>query len=625
MNQYIDKTGVFADFNFKLVVIEALLQEEPSFLEPLEKLVESYSDDYEWYSDMPPIEEVAIFLSQLQLTTDQLESINELCFDGGNEIYFMLKPDWDGEDSIFDITSVEGFTKLKNLKEVEVTSMVEQDVLVPMKNAGIDIDCDYWVETQNLKDIYCKEIQNISQYFNPGAEEKDFRRIEEKWDITLPEDFKDLYRHHDGEAKYLGSILNYELMPLKRVYQEYKDLIEEWIAIRRNTKDILYIKEVGSANAWVPFATDNSGSFILIDLEPDELGYIGQVIAYDQDTEETILLARSISHLLKKLEFGLNVKNIIVADDDGEEYLMARELEVFAERSKQVIPKDRAIEVDPYYREYFNVKGTTISTQQLWTVEEIDINDKDNKYGEISLEILKYMPNLRRIVFFTDATDLHHMTRLEYLEGMAFIDMDLSQEKWNILKEITKIKELSIYRSFISDLNLFLGNKDLKKLRLSTVSFHVLNDLNQFQKLEELNLEIIGLMNPLCFEGLSKLRKLKCHSNVTILNLEFLQYLPNLEEFSVEAPAMDESCISTVKELTKLQYLNYPIRDLSLIAGLEKLKEVTVNAADYYNVRSLKDSSIRSVMLYGARDDEHVEEVIDEIQQYKSLTSYAWS
>ncbi len=50
------------------------------------------------------------------METSDLEKIESLCFDGGNEIYHILKPDWDGEDGLFDVISVEGFQNLKKSK-----------------------------------------------------------------------------------------------------------------------------------------------------------------------------------------------------------------------------------------------------------------------------------------------------------------------------------------------------------------------------------------------------------------------------------------------------------------------------------------------------------------------------
>ncbi|MBU3104313.1 DUF6892 domain-containing protein [Clostridium gasigenes] len=139
MKKYIDKMGMFEDFNFKLVVIDALLDKSPDFENELEVLIEKYTENHEWYTGANPIKEMLEFFSELNIKQKDLEKITELCFDGGNEIYSYIQPDWDGEDLLFDIQSVKGFEYIKNLKSVEYISMVDEEVLEPMKEQGIDI------------------------------------------------------------------------------------------------------------------------------------------------------------------------------------------------------------------------------------------------------------------------------------------------------------------------------------------------------------------------------------------------------------------------------------------------------------------------------------------------------
>lgn len=134
-----DKSGMFKDFNFKLVVIEALLDKEPLFLKELTVLKDKYTNSFAWYSGDGPIVEIKEYLEELTLRTSDLEKIDYLCFDGGNEIYSILKPDWDGEDSLFDVAFVGGFRNLKNLKTVDYISMCDPKVLEPFKQAGIEI------------------------------------------------------------------------------------------------------------------------------------------------------------------------------------------------------------------------------------------------------------------------------------------------------------------------------------------------------------------------------------------------------------------------------------------------------------------------------------------------------
>ncbi|MGE7024437.1 DUF6892 domain-containing protein [Solibacillus cecembensis] len=131
---------IFKDFNFKLVIIEALLDKEPQFLTELTDLINKYTNNFKWYSGAGPIVEIRDYLEELTLEISDLKKIEYLCFDGGNEIYHILKPDWDREDSLFDVISVEGFQNLKNLKTVEYTSLCYPKVLEPFKQAGIEID-----------------------------------------------------------------------------------------------------------------------------------------------------------------------------------------------------------------------------------------------------------------------------------------------------------------------------------------------------------------------------------------------------------------------------------------------------------------------------------------------------
>ncbi|WP_238899177.1 hypothetical protein [Clostridium sp. YIM B02500] len=137
---YTDKSGIFEDFNFKLIVIDALLDKNPSFEKELEALIEEYAENYQWYTDAGPIEEILEFFAQLNIEKKDLDKIKELCFDGGNEIYGVIQPDWDGEYYYFDVKSVKGFEVIENLKSVELISMVEEEALEPMKKQGIVIE-----------------------------------------------------------------------------------------------------------------------------------------------------------------------------------------------------------------------------------------------------------------------------------------------------------------------------------------------------------------------------------------------------------------------------------------------------------------------------------------------------
>ena len=133
-----DKSGIFTDFGFKLVVISALLDKETSFSEELEKMKETYVDAYDG-EEFECIPEMVAYFENLVLTEKDLEQVTELSFDGGEEIYFLIMPDWDGESDEFDIENVQGFEKLPNLKKVYYTAMCDEKLMDVFTGAGITV------------------------------------------------------------------------------------------------------------------------------------------------------------------------------------------------------------------------------------------------------------------------------------------------------------------------------------------------------------------------------------------------------------------------------------------------------------------------------------------------------
>jgi len=131
----------FKDFNFKLVIMDSILDNSPSFEKELNKLKEKHSDELEEALEetLEPIEEILEFFKEVKLKDSDLDKVECLTFDGGLEIYFLIRPFWDGEDSFFDVKSIEGFEKLKNLKTVYWCSICNENLLKPLQEKGINV------------------------------------------------------------------------------------------------------------------------------------------------------------------------------------------------------------------------------------------------------------------------------------------------------------------------------------------------------------------------------------------------------------------------------------------------------------------------------------------------------
>ena len=107
------------------------------------KLEEKY-DDYVFeignFINPVIIEPILKFLENVELTEEDLEKVDEICIDGGLEIYGILCPNWDGEDELFEIKSVKGFEKLKNLKKVIFISCCDEELLDEFRESGIEVE-----------------------------------------------------------------------------------------------------------------------------------------------------------------------------------------------------------------------------------------------------------------------------------------------------------------------------------------------------------------------------------------------------------------------------------------------------------------------------------------------------
>lgn len=122
----------FKDFNFKMVVIEALI-ETGDLADEMETLEDKYGHE-EPEEDFGPIPQIKKALEKLELTEKQLAKIKTLVFDGGNEIYQILAPNWDGEDLQFDTKNISGIELLPNLESITAISMLDCDDLRPLLN-----------------------------------------------------------------------------------------------------------------------------------------------------------------------------------------------------------------------------------------------------------------------------------------------------------------------------------------------------------------------------------------------------------------------------------------------------------------------------------------------------------
>lgn len=133
--------------------------------------------------------------------------------------------------------------------------------------------------------------------FGPGATSDQLRAYEVSLGYSLPSELARLYAIHDGERSH--TLYKYrQFLSLERAAQAYAQLLElqeectEYEGEARGpVKTTPYINP-----KWIPIAQAATGrSYVGIDLDPDEGGQRGQVIAFYTDDDVREVLAPSLT------------------------------------------------------------------------------------------------------------------------------------------------------------------------------------------------------------------------------------------------------------------------------------------------------------------------------------------
>jgi len=119
----------FNDFNFKLVVIESLIE--------LNVLAEEIGELEDEFAASAPDESGIITgirdtLQALKISDSQLQQITRLTFDAAGDIYHVLSPGWNGEDNAFHVKDISDCRLLQNLENFIVLTMLGCDDLSPL-------------------------------------------------------------------------------------------------------------------------------------------------------------------------------------------------------------------------------------------------------------------------------------------------------------------------------------------------------------------------------------------------------------------------------------------------------------------------------------------------------------
>ncbi|WP_427886369.1 DUF6892 domain-containing protein [Kribbella sp. GL6] len=136
---------VFTDLNLKLAVLDELMYQQ-EVIEPKFSLAEFVR----WYRDRQidlategatPVPEALAWFERLEIDAATAGQVRNLVVDAGNEIYGQIAPQWDGEDSTFDIGSWEDLALLPNLEHIDFISLTpDSATLQALRDRGLAIE-----------------------------------------------------------------------------------------------------------------------------------------------------------------------------------------------------------------------------------------------------------------------------------------------------------------------------------------------------------------------------------------------------------------------------------------------------------------------------------------------------
>jgi cell wall assembly regulator SMI1 len=133
---------------------------------------------------------------------------------------------------------------------------------------------------------------------NPPAADDELVSLQESIGCTLPAEFIQFLKIHDGQAGDAGWLIDgSELLSTERILSEWtvwNDLLKGGDFDEARSKPNSDKMKSDWWNAkWIPFTYDGSGNHLCIDLDPAPGGKVGQIITMWHDDPERDVIAES--------------------------------------------------------------------------------------------------------------------------------------------------------------------------------------------------------------------------------------------------------------------------------------------------------------------------------------------
>jgi cell wall assembly regulator SMI1 len=173
---------------------------------------------------------------------------------------------------------------------------------------------------------------SIRKSLRPAAKDAAVEKLQRKIGATLPTDFAESVRLHDGQKSdaehglfpvaddVLGAMPSCRLLSLTEIAREWammKELHDGGEFADRKSEPARGVRADWWNPGWVPIADNGGGDYFCVDLAPGKGGAIGQVIFFFHDMDDRPLIAKSYGVWLEKLAKGFPVGKYVLDEDEG--------------------------------------------------------------------------------------------------------------------------------------------------------------------------------------------------------------------------------------------------------------------------------------------------------------------
>lgn len=130
----------------------------------------------------------------------------------------------------------------------------------------------------------------------PPASDAEIALCEAALSVSLPSDFRQSLRCHDGVGRVLFLVGDFRLWPIKEIIRlnRKKRFNNEFASGDASGR----VKDLIDNSLWIGFGDNGGSGTVAVDLDPGEKGTVGQIIVQYED--ETVVLAGGIREFLER-------------------------------------------------------------------------------------------------------------------------------------------------------------------------------------------------------------------------------------------------------------------------------------------------------------------------------------